>query len=320
LAAEALFSKMRAVIVDEKAPGRLALGEVDEPKQAANQALVRLAATSLNRGEVRRAQTAEAGYRPGWDVAGTVERQAADGSGPKTGTRVVGLMVNGAWAELVAVRSDWLAPLPEDVSFAEAATLPVAGLTAYYAIEKYGSLLGRNVLVTGASGGVGHLAVQLVNLAGGRAVGVVRQSKYASMVREAGAYQVVASEDASPAQNYAPYDLVIDGVGGSTLANCVRMLAPYGMAVTYGGTAGREITIPIGWDFGSGGASLYGLRVFMEAAREPGSLGLNRLAGLVAEGRLRAHIAVQVSWKEIGAQAQRLLGRSFPGKAVMLVD
>src|SRR5215210_7533649 len=147
---------IRAVVVDPGAKDRLALARVEEPSPTPAETLVRVAAVSLNRGEVRRAEASEAGFRPGWDLAGTVERHAADGTGPDEGARVVGFLPSGAWAELAAVPTNALAALPEGVSFEEASTLPVAGLTALYALEKGGGLLGRSVLVTGASGGAGQ--------------------------------------------------------------------------------------------------------------------------------------------------------------------
>ena len=87
---------MRAVIVDDGAPARLKIGEVEEPEPTPSEALVRVSAVSLNRGEVRRSQAAEPGFRPGWDLAGTVERAAANGTGPREGARVVGLLGAGA--------------------------------------------------------------------------------------------------------------------------------------------------------------------------------------------------------------------------------
>src|SRR5919107_3281872 len=130
---------MRAVVVNRKASARLTLEQVEPPEPAPAEALVRVAAFSLNRGEVRRIQATPDGWQPGWDLAGTVERAAADGSGPPEGARVVGFLPSGAWAELVAVPTDSVAALPEGVSFEEASTLPVAGLTALYALEEGGN-------------------------------------------------------------------------------------------------------------------------------------------------------------------------------------
>src|SRR5262249_19544330 len=120
------MSQIRAVVVDPTAPAKLALREMDAPEPLPTEALVRVAAFSLNRGELRRAETMSPGARIGWDLAGTVERAAADGSGPRQGARVAGLLlVNpGAWGELVAVPTHILAELPDGVSFAQAAALP----------------------------------------------------------------------------------------------------------------------------------------------------------------------------------------------------
>src|SRR5258708_9943482 len=92
--------QVRAVVVDPAAPGRLAIKPVELRDPYRDEVQVRVTAISLNRGETRRAvQQAEPGWRPGWDFAGVVETAAADGSGPKAGTRVVGLLPNGAWAD-----------------------------------------------------------------------------------------------------------------------------------------------------------------------------------------------------------------------------
>ena len=166
----------RAVVVDPEAPGRLVIRDVADPSPDRGEAVVRVHAISLNRGEVRRSTMAPAGWRPGWDLAGVIERAAADGSGPRVGARVVGLLPEGAWAARLAVPTHALAEVPDKVTFSQAATFPVAGLTALHALAKGGLLLGRRVLVTGATGGVGDFAVQLARLAGAHVTAVARRA------------------------------------------------------------------------------------------------------------------------------------------------
>jgi NADPH:quinone reductase-like Zn-dependent oxidoreductase len=314
------MSKIRAVIVDPNVPGRLALSEVAAPKPAPDEALVRVAAISLNRGEVKRSTTAEAGWQPGWDLAGVVETPAADGSGPSQGARVVGLLSAGAWAEQVAVPSNALAEVPPSVSFAQAATLPVAGLTAYHALIKGGSLLGRPVLITGASGGVGYFAIQLARLSGAQVTAYIRQATYENFVKEAGAQTVVIGEDLSAASEYGPYHLIVESVGGKTLGVALSLLAQDGKTVLYGVSGGAEVTFNAAQFFGTGGVSLYGLRLFDELRFESAAVGLKRLLSLVEAGQLHPHIDLEASWTQIADVAQQLLDRRFPGKAVLQVS
>ena len=311
------MSKILGVIVDPNVPGRLALREIAAPVPALDEALVRVKAISLNRGEVRRSTTADAGWQPGWDLAGIVETAAADGSGPPQGARVVGFRRFGAWAELVSVPTHSLAELPDPVSFAQAATLPVAGLTAYHALLKGGSLLGRSVLITGASGGVGNFAIQLARLSGAQVVAHIRQPNYETLVKEAGAQSVVIGEDLQAASEYGPYHLIVESVGGNTLGTALGLLAQDGVIVLFGTSGGSEVTFNAQRFYGTGGASLYGLILFHELKRESASVGLTRLLRLVETCLLRPHIDLEASWTEVADVAQKLLDRSFPGKAVL---
>src|SRR5215510_10943002 len=233
------MSSNLAVVVDPEAPGRLVIRPVPEPTANRDEALVRVHAISLNRGEVRRSGMAAAGWRPGWDLAGVVERAAADGAGPAVGARVVGFLPEGAWAQRVVVPKNALAELPDKVTFSQAATFPVAGLTALHALGKGGVLLGRRVLVTGATGGVGDFAVQLARLAGAHVTATARRTEQAAAVRALGAHEVVVG-DAIPAS--PKYDLIVESVGGRTLGTALAALARGGVCVTLGVSAGSEVT------------------------------------------------------------------------------
>src|SRR3954452_8428577 len=226
---------IRAVVVDPAAPGKLALKPVELRDPDRDELSVRVTAISLNRGETRRAlQVAEPGWRPGWDFAGVVETAAADGSGPKPGTRVVGLLPSGAWAERVNCRSHAVAVLPDAVSDAEAATLPVAGLTALHALRQGGLLLGRKVLVDGATGGVGHIAAQLAAASGAQVYAHVRRTEHAPIIAHwCGDRTIVAPELRAAAAN-GPFHLILDSIGGSALSAALTMLAPRGTCVTFG--------------------------------------------------------------------------------------
>ena len=310
-----------AIVVDGSVDARLSIQAVAAPQPLPNEALIDVRATSLNLGEVRGALTSAAdGYRPGWDLAGVVAQAAADGSGPPPGARVVGFLRAGAWARQVAVATHALATLPDDVSFAQAATLPVAGLTALYALDISGHLLGRNVLVDGASGGVGHLAVQMARQGGAHVVASVRRPEREAIVREAGAHEVVVGEDLADAPAFGPYDVILESIGGEPLAQALPMLAPEGICVNYGISSGQETTFDISRVFGIGGVRLYGFILFHELKRWPAAEGLARLVDLVQQGTLVAPIEHEAPWSDFVATVHALANREIPGKAVIHVD
>lgn len=311
------MSSIHAIVVDPDVPGRLAIKEVEAPQAGFSEALVQVEAISLNRGEVLGAMHFDAGWRPGWDLAGTVIKQAANGTGPKAGSRVVGMLNAGSWAEQVVVPTDRLAELPASVTFAQAATLPVAGFTALRALEKGGFLLNRRVLITGSTGGVGLFAHQLARLSGAYVVGTARQARHEALVREAGADEVVVGDDLSPARAYGPYDLVIESVGGKTLATALSLLASGGTCVTIGWSASSEATIDVMNFVRTSRTTLYGLIVGTEPGIRTRSEDLVTLTQLVARQQLKTYIEVEASWHEIGDIAQRLLQRQFTGKAVL---
>ncbi len=308
-----------AVVVDGGVPGTLSVRAVALPTPLPSEALVRVTTISLNRGETRRAMEAADSWRPGWDLAGVVVQAAADGSGPPANARVVGLLRSGAWAEYVAVPTNALAELPDAVTFTQAATLPVAGLTALYALAKRGLLLHRRVCITGATGGVGDFAIQLARLAGAQVVAQVRRPDQAAIVKETGADAVVVGEDTAVFAQHAPYDLVLESVGGQCFAAALATVAKGGVCVSLGGSASHEATCDLRQFRQKGLTMLYGFMLFEELALEPASVGLAHLAGLVAVGKLRPTVSVEAPWTQIGQVARQLLDRKFVGKAVLHV-
>src|SRR5690242_7014888 len=212
---------MRAFIPNPEADAGIVLSEVPEPEPRADQALIAVEAFSPNRGETFLLERPRPGWRPGQDVAGRVLEPAADGSGPAVGARVVGHAWDGGWAPRVAVATDALAELPDSVSAEAAATLPVAGLTAVRLLRVAGSQAGRRVLVTGASGAVGHFLVELLAAQGAHVTALSASAERGARLLELGAEQVLPRvEDAGDG-----FDLAFESVGGDVLAATLERVA-----------------------------------------------------------------------------------------------
>ncbi|GAA4818943.1 zinc-binding dehydrogenase [Sphingosinicella ginsenosidimutans] len=308
---------MEAVVVGEA--GQLEIQPVPLPQAKHDEAIVELHATSINRGEARRAkQVAKPGFRPGWDVAGVVRQAAENGCGPPVGARVVGLLTGGAWSEFTAIPVTALAELPPGISFAEASCLPVAGLTALYALHRGASLVGRRVLVTGATGGVGHLACQIGQASGATVIAAIRDPAHEPFVRRFGADAVaLIGDEASAVSRYGPYDLIVESVGGAMLEACLPALSPHGLCVALGVSGGRRFSLDAEAFFRAR-ASLTGMVLFHDLQTiESAATGLSRLLSLMARGKLRPHIGGRRPWLEIDSAADDLLKRAMPGKIVI---
>ena len=207
------------------------------------------------------------GDRPGWDLAGVVERASGDGHSPAAGTRVVGFMPTNAWAELVAVPSNMLAPLRDDVTFEQAATLPVAGLTALRALDIIGPLIARRALVTGASGGVGRFAVQLAKMAGAHVTAVSASAERAKGLRELGADAIIHELEPTGDE----FDGIVEGVGGASLGAAIQRVAAQGTIVSFASSDPAPVEYPSRALFGrASGAKLVGIFVFAEVQGKGG--------------------------------------------------
>jgi len=307
---------MRALVATGDPAAALELREVDEPAAAANESIVDVRAVSINRGELRLLAARPAGWRPGQDIAGVVVRSAADGSGPPVGTRVVGLVDQAGWAERVAVPAARLGTLPDGVSFAQAATLPVAGLTALRALRLGGMLVGRQVLITGATGGVGHFAVQLAAGAGARVVGISRNPDRGKSLLAAGDVRV--ESDVSALQGR--FDLILESVGGESLTAALRLVGRDGIVVMFGNSSGQEARVAFGSIMAAPHARLYAF--FIYESGEPPTFGadLALLATMIGAGRLQPQVGLETSWRDPLGALEAVRQRSLEGKAVLTVD
>jgi NADPH:quinone reductase-like Zn-dependent oxidoreductase len=305
---------MRGFITDPQGYFGLRLAhDLPEPEPAPDQFLLEVRAYSINPGEARLITLRPDGWRPGQDVAGIVRQAAANGSGPPEGARIAARVDWEGWAERVAVPSQSAAVLDDRVSFEQAATLPIAGLTALRALRVGNSVLGRNVLVTGATGGVGQFAVQLAVLSGARVTAQVSSPEREEEARELGAHQVVTSLDDAM---LGPFHLVLDGVGGPQLKQAVHLMTREATVVLYGGPGG-----PTELRLGDFYASAWNGRLVgfvSELPEETKGEDIGILATLVADGRLAPWIGWRSSWTSTPDAFEALAKRSFRGKAVLV--
>jgi NADPH2:quinone reductase len=307
---------VRALVADRSAPSGVSLREAPDPEPGPAEVLIEVRAVSLNRGEVRRLPARDEGTIPGWDVAGVVRRAAADGSGPAESTRVVALADEGGWAELATAPTSRTAALPDDVGFEAASTLPVAGLTALRALEVGGPLLGRRVLVTGAAGGVGRFAVQLAHRAGAHVTGVVRSLERGAGLREIGADELITELE----PDGEPFDLLLESVGGASLAAAFTRVGPKGTIVAFGASSPEPTTFDVARFYNRGGPRLYGLRVFDELRfHGTGVRDLELLVSELAAGRLDPQIGLTENLWEPDEALRALMERRVAGKAVLTV-
>jgi NADPH:quinone reductase-like Zn-dependent oxidoreductase len=242
---------MKAIVRDTYgSPDVLELRDIDKPEIADNEVLVRVHAAGVGR-DVWHVMTGLpypirlAGYglrtpkNPiiGSDVAGVVEALGKNVSRFQPGDEVFGIG-KGSYAEYVCAREDKLAPRPANLTFEQAAVVAISGLTALQGLRDHGKVRpGQEVLVIGASGGVGTFAVQIAKALGAHVSGVC-STKKVDMVRSIGADHVIDYTQEDFAEGEQRYDLILDIGGNSSLARLRRALASRGTLVITGGEGG----------------------------------------------------------------------------------
>ena len=304
---------MLAVINTPNGSAPVEIREVPEPRPAPNEALVEVRTFSLNRGELRLFQIRPEGWRPGQDISGVVVQSAADGGGPEVGARVIGLTDNAGWAQRAAVPAHRMSVLPDNVCFEDAAALPVAGLTALRTLRHGAPLLGKRVLVTGAAGGVGHLATQIAARSGARVTAVVGGPERGRHLR--GADEIVEGID----KMHGNFALILEAAGGSSLAAAIAHIEAKGMIVVFGNSSGEPTPFSFRDLAEHPNARIQGFFYFTSEAEERFAPDLALLVSLVADGSLKPHL-VEHSWRELAQIGPQLRARQIRGKAVFHID
>ncbi|WP_331740038.1 zinc-binding dehydrogenase (plasmid) [Streptomyces sp. NBC_01005] len=301
---------MQRLIPTGEAPRPVAFAEVPQPVPEPDEALIKVEAFAPNRGETFLLEHPRPELLPGKDIAGLVVQAAADGSGPGIGTRVVGHPAQGGWAEYAAVPTHSLVVLPDSIDSVRAAALPLAGITALRLLRTAGSLAGRRVLLTGASGGVGHYVTELAVGAGAELTAVTATPVRGERLAELGAKMV---HEVAAAQG--PFDVVLESTGGPDLALALSKVRPGGLLVWFG----QASRTPVSLDFFQllDGPERVTIQHFHYAGAPYGS-DLAALVSLVEQGRLHPEISRIADWAQTAETLVDLRERRIRGKAVLL--
>ncbi|TMG04351.1 MAG: NAD(P)-dependent alcohol dehydrogenase [Chloroflexi bacterium] len=308
----------------------LALGDIDKPALKDNEVRVRVSAVGLQIGDcfgVRGAPYMVRMYTgllkpkygvPGYDFAGQIEALGSDAKQFQPGDEVFGSS-QAACAEYAVAREDQLAPKPANVSFEEAAAIPTAALTALRGLRDVGRVqAGQNVLINGASGGVGHFAVQIAKALGAEVTGVC-STKNVEMVRSIGADHVIDYTKEDFTEGDELYDLILDNVENRSLSDVRRALALNGTLVLNSGTGARGMGMLV---------RLVKPLVVSPFARQnlrrylvkPNHEDLVYLKEMAESGKLRPVIDKTYPLAETAAALAYIEGGHAAGKVVVTID
>jgi NADPH:quinone reductase-like Zn-dependent oxidoreductase len=313
----------------------LELTDIDKPVPADDEVLVRVCATCVNpydwhnmRGEPYAARLLPGlGLRGpnlsilGCDMAGQVEAVGRDVTQFRPGDDAYALLRQGGFAEYVSVREDLLAPMPKNLSYEQAAAVPMAAVTALLGLREAGRVQpGQRVLLNGASGGVGTFAVQLARALGAHVTGVCG-TRNVDLVRSIGADAVIDYTTEDFTRNGRRYDLLLDNAGSRSLSACRRVLTPRGTFVVVGGPAGRWLQ-PAGHAFAALAVGpLVSQRVALADAVgcTDKKRVLTTLTEFIEDGRVTPVIDRRYPFDEIPAAVRYQEAGHAPGKVVVTV-
>jgi NADPH:quinone reductase-like Zn-dependent oxidoreductase len=320
---------MRAVVRDTYgSPDVLEIADVDKPEPGADEVLVRVRAASVNPADwytltgpyvaripngLRRPKS----NRLGVDYAGEVEAVGANVTEFRPGDEVFGGRT-GALAEYVAARADrGIVPKPPNVTFEEAASVPVAGLTALQGLRDKGGIQpGQRVLVNGASGGVGTFAVQIAKALGAEVTGVC-STRNVETAQSLGADHVVDYTLEDFTRSGERYDLILDIAGSKSWSELKRVLEPQGTLSIVGAKSTNRLLGPLPHILGLRVASIPGSRKAIFFIAKFNKADMETLRELLESGRLKPVVERRYELEQV-ADAFRYLGEGHAqGKLVV---
>ena len=323
---------MRAIVQDRYgSPDVLTAAVIDRPEPGAHDVLLRVRAAGLDRGtwhlmtgKPYLMRVIGFGFRrpknrvPGLDVAGTVAAVGPAVTRFAVGDEVYGV-ARGSYAEYAAAHEDKLAHKPANISFEQAAVVPVSGLIAQRGLVDVGKLqAGQKVLITGASGGVGSYAVQLAKALGAEVTAVSSAGK-ADLVRSLGADHIVDYTREDFADGSHRYDLILDIAGNPSLARLRRALTPHGAAVILGGEQGGRVTGGFGRTLRAPLLSPFvSQRLVMVTANENGR-DLERLTAFIEAGQVTPHVDRAYPLDQVPEAMARLVAGDVRGKVAISI-
>jgi NADPH:quinone reductase-like Zn-dependent oxidoreductase len=316
---------MKAIVqISYGSPDALEIKEIDKPVVNDNNVLVRVHATSVNAGDYFSLRGSpwlvrmSVGFpKPknhilGWDAAGQVEEVGNNVERFKPGDEVFGACSH-AFAEYVSADADQFAIKPANLTFEQAASVPTAALTALQALRDKGNLQsGQNVLINGASGGVGTYAVQIAKSFGAEVTGVC-STRNVDMVRSIGADHVIDYTKEDFTQGGKRYDLLLDNAANRKFSDLRRVLAPHSIVIPNSGHGG------MGYVF-----KAYILSMFMHRQGRPFLASINNrdlvfLKELIVSGKIMPVIDKTFSLSEIKEAFRYLDEHHAKGKVVITV-
>lgn len=310
----------------------LIFGEAPQPPIGADDVLIRVRASSINPADVYcvtgqpymvRAMFGLRGparQTPGLDVAGTVEAIGVNVTDIEVGDNVFAESPKpGTFAEFAAVPAEVVAPMPEGLLFEDAAAVPLAGCTALQALRDNGKIrTGQQVLINGASGGVGTFAVQLAKSMGATVTGVCSDRNVA-LVESLGADAVIDySTDDFTAQGQE-YDVIIDLVGNRTWSECKPALAPKGRLVMCAGGGGGRWLGPVPRILKTMTAAGFSSKQAAAVSAQSTRTDLIELGELLASGALRAAVTERYPLSDVADAIAAQQSGHRQGKTVITV-